>query len=442
MKAKILINLDYNIFNVDLKYMIGSQEQLFNIETLDFVPKKGDKIYLLPGVNVPRVKVKQFNEDNGTKTVRDLNVADYIFGCDKTQEEYFVSSNMWVYNLPVAEFNKLIPYLSSAFQIDPTDISDVKDIIEAHALNNDELNIYYNYSTLKNLKEIINNNKINIIDSFDDSNTYKVIDNEYINEIETLETLTIYNVNALSSAINSKNVIIDYEMFGQLTNMLDSNDRDNHVLAMEIMANSNVNESLLFIEMLFKDHSYNIYDSHTRNHVNFKSLCSLIGKEKYRYSTDIDDIIKSLKTFNVLTADKLDILMNHYSKEIQQSGNTDYFQVKNITVTDEIHNILNQNYVFSIQNDYIPVIEKEVFVEDINIESLNIESVEENISLELKNINVIHESEETVRVIETVREENVLPFVENTIEDIKDIEEQVDINPVIKEEDESNVDWF
>ena len=45
MKAKILINLDYNIFNVDLKYMIGSQEQLFNIETLDFVPKKGDKIY-------------------------------------------------------------------------------------------------------------------------------------------------------------------------------------------------------------------------------------------------------------------------------------------------------------------------------------------------------------------------------------------------------------
>ena len=98
--------------------------------------------------------------------------------------------------------------------------------------------------------------------------------------------------------------------------------------------------------------------------------------------------------------------------------------------------------MFSIQNDYIPVIEKEVFVEDINIESLNIESVEENISLELKNINVIHESEETVRVIETVREENVLPFVENTIEDIKDIEEQVDINPVIKEEDESNVDWF
>ena len=134
--------------------------------------------------------------------------------------------------------------------------------------------------------------------------------------------------------------------------------------------------------------------------------------------------------------------MNHYSKEIQQNGNTDYFQVKNITVTDEIHNILNQNYVFSIQNDYTPVIEKEVFVEDINIESLNIESVEENISLELENINVIHESEETVRVIETVREENVLPFVENTIEDIKDIEEQVDINPVIKEEDESNVDWF
>ena len=68
---------------------------------------------------------------------------------------------------------------------------------------------------------------------------------------------------------------------------------------------------------------------------------------------------------------------------------------------------------------------------------------EEEVSFLLEYINAISEPEETVRVIETVREENVLPFVENTIEDIKDTEEQVDINPVIKEEDgESEIDWF
>jgi len=445
MKQKIYIEAKNDgTLNVTLKHLIKHDEPLFNIQDLDFQPKKGDKLYLLPAVNIPRVKVKQFNEENGTKTVRDAKIADYIFGSSKSQYEYVNSTGgSWYSKMPVTDIEKLLPFFSSHLNIDPTDISDFQDVLEAHKLVNENLEIYYSYPTTRTFKDIIEKYKIDVCDSYDDSETHYVLDAEFINEVEELQNLTIYNVNALINAVNAKNVTIDYEMFGQLTNMFKSNDRDNHVLAMEIMANSNVTDSLLFIEMLFKDHAGNIYDCHTRNHVNFKSLCSTIGKDKYRFNTTIDDIVKSLNTFNVLTADKLDILMNHYSKEIQSNGNTQFFKVKNITVSDEIHKILNQNYVFVLKDNYEPVaqeeeevLEEEVLeeelVEAVNTESLNIESVEEEPSFELSDVNVIEEE-----ITETIEE-----VVEETEITIENTQEEVIVEPNKEEEDESSIDWF
>lgn len=447
MKASIYIEIDNRgNLTTKLKHFVNSAKPLFNIQDIDFQPKKGDKMYILPGVNIPRVKVKQFNEENGTKTIRDLKTADYIFGSDKTQNEYFdAKGNHWIYKIPVADMEQLMAYFTSELECDPTDVADLRDIIEAHKTVEENLEIYYNYTTMNNLRDVKNRRNLKIHDKYDDSNTYHIIDPEFFEEVEMLETLTIYNVNALINAVNSKNVTIDYEMFGQLKNMLDSNDRDNHVLAMEIMANSNIIDSLLFIEMLFKEHSYEMYNSHTRNHVNFKSLCNTIAKDKYRFNTDIDDIVKSLRTFNVLTADKLDILMKHYYEEIMRNGDSDFFKVKTITVADNVHEILNQNYTYIIKDDYQPVaqdeeevvVEEEVLeeelVEAVNTESLNLEDVvEQEPSFELSDVNVVEEE-----ITETIEE-----VVEETEITIENTQEEVIVEPNKEKEDESSIDWF
>jgi hypothetical protein len=224
-------------------------------------------------------------------------------------------------------------------------------------------------------------------------------------------------------------------MFGQLKNMLNSNDRDNHVLAMEIMANSNIVESLLFLEMLFKEHSYEIYNCHTRNHVNFKSLCSMINKEKYRYTTELDDIVKSLINFNVLTTDKLNLLMRHYNKEIMQTGNSTYFHVKTITVADIVHQTVNENYTYTIVDDFEPVVTEEETVEEevVNTESLNLEDVvEQEPSFELSDVNVVEEE-----ITETIEE-----VVEETEITIENTQEEVIVEPNKEKEDESSIDWF
>jgi len=452
MIPKIYITVAGGSLSTQLKYLVSSQDKLFHLTDVDYTPTKGDKLCLLPGVELPRTKLKAFNDENGTKNVREASNADYIFASNKTFNEYFTSGgNHWYYKMTKSDLDKLIPYFSSILNIDPVDISDLKDIVEAHQTLHGEVEctINYNWSTLNDIRDMVVKKKIELSSGWDDSITFNEIHPDFIEEVKFLKTQTIYDVAGLIASISAKNVVIDYEMYGQLKNMFVSNDTDNHVLAMEIMANSNIVESLLFIEMLFKEHSYEMYNSHTRNHVNFKSLCSMINKAQYRFSTDLDAVVRSLIDFNVLTTDKLNLLMRHYNKEIMQSGNSTYFHVKTITVADIVHQTVNENYTYTIVDDFEPAVTEEETVEEevVNTESLNIESVTEEVieevSFLLEDINAISEPEETVRVIETVREENVLPFVENTIEDIKDTEEQVDINPVIKEEDgESEIDWF
>jgi hypothetical protein len=437
MIPKIYISVANHNLTTELKYLVNSQDKLLHLTDIDYTPTKGDKICLLPGVQLPRTKLKAFNDEHGTKNVREAVNADYIFASDKSFNEYFVNGSSWFYKMTKTDLDKLIPYFVSILNVDPVDVSDLKDIVEAHQTLHGEVEctINYNWSTLNDLRDIIVKKKIELSNGWDDSITYHEIHSDFIEEVKFLKTQTIYDVSGLIASISAKNVVIDYEMFGQLKNMLNSNDRDNHVLAMEIMANSNIVESLLFLEMLFKEHSYEIYNCHTRNHVNFKSLCSMINKEKYRYTTDLDDVVKSLINFNVLTTDKLNLLMRHYNNEIMQTGNSTYFHVKTITVADIVHQTLNENYTYTIVDDFEPAVIEEETVEEevVNTESLNLEDVvEEELSFELSDVNVVEEE-----ITETIEE-----VVEETEITIENTQEEVIVEPNKEKEDESSIDWF
>jgi hypothetical protein len=437
MIPKIYISVANHNLTTELKYLVNSQDKLFHLTDIDYTPTKGDKICLLPGVQLPRTKLKAFNDEHGTKNVREAVNADYIFASDKSFNEYFVNGSSWFYKMTKTDLDKLIPYFVSILNVDPVDVSDLKDIVEAHQTLHGEVEctINYNWSTLNDLRDIIAKKKIELSSGWDDSIIYHEIHSDFIEEVKFLKTQTIYDVSGLIASISAKNVVIDYEMFGQLKNMLNSNDTDNHVLAMEIMANSNIVESLLFLEMLFKEHSYEIYNCHTRNHVNFKSLCSMINKVKYKYTTDLDDVVKSLINFNVLTTDKLNLLMRHYNNEIMQNGNSTYFHVKTITVADIVHQTVNENYTYTIVDDFEPAVIEEETVEEevVNTESLNLEDVvEQEPSFELSDVNVVEEE-----ITETIEE-----VVEETEITIENTQEEVIVEPNKEKEDESSIDWF
>jgi hypothetical protein len=175
--------------------------------------------------------------------------------------------------------------------------------------------------------------------------------------------------------------------------------------------------------MLFYKYAGRISDKHTKNHVNFKSLVGYLEKDKSYLGTDIDDIAKSLENKDQFTTDKLEIIMEYLSKDIQNTGNSKYFTVKTITVHPDYIANLGSNYTYEVQKDYVPtLVENPITEEEIEEIPIQIEAV-------------IEEQESEITVEDTLEEEVV-----TNLDNICDKPESN--NNQIKTNDTNDFDWF
>jgi len=186
--------------------------------------------------------------------------------------------------------------------------------------------------------------------------------------------------------------------------MLTSSDLDNRVLAMEIMANSKYKESLIYLEILCYKYGNLMAYSHTKTHVNFKSLIQYLNKY-HDLNTNIDDVVKSLVSKNQFTSENINILLSYASGDILSKGDTNVFTVKSITLNSEYSEKLNENYKYQCIDDYIPVIQ----TSDVDpIISGNGEILESEFATEDNWTEVIdNETIEEIVVAETIIEEIV-----------------------------------
>lgn len=380
----IVANYDHStVFDLSLELdLIVAQKYhdktpLFNISNDEYIPKPGDKLYFLPGVNIPRIKLKDLTLKYGIKTVRELKDATVMFGSDNTVSK--LSDSRHYYQIPVVIIKEFLE-LSK----DKMDYRDVDKLESALSINNKDYflgsyaerrlfsdddyppfrtaiqNPVYKYQ--KELENITYSSWYNVISDPEDLNL--------VNKIKS-STIKLLNEESLLDIINGDDsVVINEEVFENLSQMLSSSDEDNHVLAMEIMANCNYKQSLLHLELLFKEYSYTLSRNHTKNHVNFKSLLSYLGKSTTNMSTNLDDIVQSLINKGVLTTDKLDYIVNNYQEYFKSYGSSAVFKVKTITVSEEILKELNVNYEIDILGEFEPVPVEEPIFEVIDQEEI------------------------------------------------------------------------
>lgn len=426
--------------NISLTPLIGT----FDLDTIklsneSYIPNKGDKLYFLPNVDIPRIKLKDLNINNGIKTVRNIEDATHIFGSTSTIHE--IISTDWYYSISTDNLKKLFELIKD--KLDEKDIESINTALEFY--DNDQ--IIMKYGTANEIKNegVFYDVRIRVPEIMTEllsSEKFLQVKKEYKELYDYIKDKTIINEESLITILNGPDcVTIDNVMFKQLSEMFQSSDKDNHILAMEIMANCNYLDSLLYLEMLFKNYSYIISESHTKKHVNFKSLVKYLNKSINYLNTTLDDIIKSLLVKNVLTADKLNILLDSYSVEINNSGDTAYFQVKSITVNEEIAKKLNLNYVYSSLGDY-EVQESEIILEELNIQTYEEivefkETANEDFEPEadLNNLTICKESseEEVVHELYGVDNDNI----EVTLTTQPEI-----INQIKETNDTDDFEWF
>ena len=415
--AYLYLDFDYSVENnrlteVDIKIettnYFDPSIDTFNINQNGYTPMKGDKLYFLPGVNIPRIKLKDLATKFGIRTVRDVSEANVIFGSSKTKDK--MTGYTWKYKIPTT----IVQLFFETYKNDMDDYqySKLENALEFYT----EEYILTDWSTARNFtdNDLPQWNSYSQQPQFLSFNESRNTSSEHVHEVnkdyihlyDLIKGREIIDESCLLDQLNGDDaVIIDADMFTQLSTMFNSSDDDNHILAMEIMANSKYKESLLYIEMIFKNHAYTIGQSNTKNHVNFKSLLSYLSKNNRYIDTSLDDIMDSLISKKVLTKDKVDILLENYGEEIKNRGDSTYFKVQTITVNEDTLSLLNENYNYKVIEDYEPSIvnnlEEEKLDEVIEDQLIN-EIVNEPIEIEI----IIEEEKELEVLTESKTETN------------------------------------
>lgn len=416
----------------------GSSDSL-NITNTEYIPTKGDKLYFLPGVNIPRIKLKDLSLQYGIKTVRDINQATHIFAGNNTKDK--IMDCNWYYSIDTSIIRAIIN--DPELNMDDYYKENLRQALEFY----EEEKIIMEYSTASSLRNSTSAviKKYSCSNLLSTSSIYYSVDKEHENLFPHILNLEIYNESKLLKYINGNDAAtIDETMFNQISDMFDSSDTDNHILAMEIMANCNYIDSLLYIEMLFNKHSYEMSQCHTKNHVNFKSLISFLGKNKNYLNTDIDQIVNSLIVKDVLDIEKVNVIMKHYGNDIANRGGTKHFEIKSVTLNENLAKKLNTNYTYEVYSDFIPEIsidtpEIHENVTDFNsLEDIIIDTVVDTNDVEIVNEDIENES----TIIESNESKLDLITEELEIDNQQEVLEKELNNNQIEEKDDNGFEWF
>ena len=345
------------ITGVDLDFKtVFNDEFEPQVLTKNYTPGMNDKLFFLPGVNIPRVKLKNLTTTYNIKTVRDITDATHIFAGKDTSGK--IGESQWHNTMDTIALTNFLQIAK-----DDIDSYDFTRLLLATA-DYEEPYIYCDYNTRRillgydnvlpcmtdlrfqqNLLKLQYNNSIRVT----------AIKSDYEVLYSYISQCTLYSESGLLAHVNGDDaIIIDETIFDQLKTMLQSSDEDNATLALEIMANCNYSDSLLYLEMLFKECAHRISNCNAKKHVNFKSLLSYLNKNSRYLDTNLDKIVQSLISKKVLSQDKLDVLINRYSEELGHYGSTTYFKVKTFTMSTEVLEILNANYSNQITEDFVP----------------------------------------------------------------------------------------
>lgn len=325
-----------------------------------------EKYFLMPGTAVPRVKLQNLSVDAGIKVVRSPEDADKVFIGKNSFSKMSKSGHVYAVEKSLVE-----AYVNSEALTTDQYIVDRLKIALLNA-EHDYIAMDYNarnffIGNVPNKQQVLLRNLYdkspNRLKSSNFSYEHYLIEGNYCEMLDKAlnsGTVQICNEQDLLENLNGDDaLVITQAEFNQLSEMFKSSDRDNHVLAMEIMANSNYSQSIFYLLRLFKDFHDQMSVQKSRNHVNFKSLVSYlsIGSATYNWNLIANKMLEIIKDKGLLTLQMIEETFVAYEYEIRNYSTQDssVIQIKSYTLHPDYAAFLNTNYVNTVKEDFIPV---------------------------------------------------------------------------------------
>ena len=304
-----------------------------------YVPVAKDKLFFHKGCNCPRYKVRDWGKKNDISITLNKNKAQAQIVPKNYIQTYL--ENNYIVRLDKKQF---IKWININYNVEDHNIENLFKIISEYP--DKYIYLSENYSRWSNrnitgyhgdkhtsLKTTI---KDSVKSSYWDETMSFVTEKNWSNFSSIITNPNIYSDESLVNLINADLVIIDNVMYKNLCKIFESEDKSNHIIALESITNCNINSSLYYILMLFKNYSYVMYHMKQRNHVNFKSLLLYLDL-KHAWSCMSDDkIIDVLLKKEELTMDIIKDYATRIKKEYKDRTDSQHFKINTITVSDEI----------------------------------------------------------------------------------------------------------
>ena len=127
--------------------------------------------------------------------------------------------------------------------------------------------------------------------------------------------------------------------------------------------------------------------------------------------------------------------MRKYSNEIGNSGNTDYFKVKTVTVNEDLLKQLNANYIYEHVEDFIPEVTEDNSPGVARVAN-DVEIVNEDIEADL----TVFESTEVL--LDSIEFEEEKPVSESELNNLEKGPIEESNNNQISETNDTSFEWF
>lgn len=308
----------------DLK--IDAIDELLNSQdTYEFQPK--DKVFFLPGCTIPRFKTNNYFKSIDVGVSKTSAGANVIVVGPETGKSV-LKRDVDYYSVHITN---LQDYVEKKYPVgDPIGVQ-IRSLLESEDCY--DYFMFKDYSVKQSWRDTLCKHT--------DTVHSWVTEEKRLKDIEDaiLGGKIILNESYLLDKCNQ--TVMNDEMYEETRKMFDSDDTNNHVLAIELMANCNYQKSAVYLLMLMKEFRGEIQRRSESKHVNFESLCTFFDLNVGDYF-HFDDMVKTLFEKNCITKADYTKLITLAKEEFGTGLNSDYFRYSDIEPTETFMDALEK----------------------------------------------------------------------------------------------------
>tara|TARA_R110002012_G_scaffold69420_1_gene179687 strand:+ start:498 stop:1748 length:1251 start_codon:yes stop_codon:yes gene_type:complete len=286
----------------------------------DYFSNSVSTLYRLPFLTLSRDKLANFKDECKFNVIRDRDKADIVVIGENTMSKMTETTYKNVFEYK--DWKSVVLEKMIYANLEQNDKNYIINFINSIADDHGE-NVYISFNTNhyyysdddKTDREKNLNKFLQMIQDTREHGCKSVSENQYTTYVKK-DSLDLYNWiynnqnNLIKDTVLNKlcvqnSVTLGVTEFEQLNNLISSSDEENVNIGLTMMANCNVEDSKLYLSLLFANHSENMKGRKVWNHVNFKYLRKIF--ERYinltlsNWGGAYNNLLESLVNDNCLT---------------------------------------------------------------------------------------------------------------------------------------------